>query len=214
MTRTSGHQPRRTCIITREVLPREDLLRFVLSPDGEVMFDLKGNLPGRGAWLVPRREVVEQAVQRRAFNRAFKAQVKVSADLPGQVAAQLRGAALSALSLARKAGEAVAGFEKVREALRGGEAVVLIEAADGARDGREKILRLARAVAPHVEVVNVFDAGELGLAFGRERVIHAAMKPGGLARRFVHLARKAEGLASDAGHAPEPPVKEMDRNGQ
>ena len=214
MPRNSAHEPERTCIVTRRTAPRAELLRFVLSPDGEVVFDVKGTLPGRGAWVAPERGVLEEAVRRRAFARAFRAQVKVADDLPRQVLAQLKDAALSALSLARKAGQAVAGFEKVREALRNGEAALLIEAADGARDGREKILRLARAVAPGVAVVNVFNSQELGLAFGRERVIHAAMKPGGLARKFAHLARKIEGLAGSATRQQAAPVQMMDRNGQ
>ncbi len=195
------HQPQRSCIVTRQTLPREELLRFVLSPAGEVVFDLKAALPGRGAWLLPDRQVIEQAVQRRAFNRAFKAQAKVADDLPEQVEQQLRQAALSTLSLARKAGEAVAGFEKVREALRGQEVAVLLEAKDGARDGREKILRLLRAVQADVPLLMSFDSAELGLAFGRERVIHAAMKPGGLARKLLQHARKLQGVAGDA-----PPV--------
>ena len=194
----SDHKPERTCIVTRQTRPRAELLRFVRAPDGTVVFDLKGSLPGRGAWLVPEREVLEEAVQRNAFARAFRARTKVSPDLPQQVAQQLREAALTTLSLARRAGEAVAGFEKVRELLRKGEAGVLIAAVDGARDGREKLLRLAHAVKPDMPVVGIFDSTQLGLAFGRERVIHAAMKPGGLARKFLHLAGKLRTVADTA----------------
>ena len=102
--------PERTCIATRETHPRAALLRFVLSPDGEVVFDLKGNLPGRGTWVKPERAALEEAIRRRAFPRAFRAQARVPDDLPERVAAQLKEAAIATLSLARKAGEAVAGF--------------------------------------------------------------------------------------------------------
>ena len=204
MAASRGHQPQRTCIVSRRTLPREEMLRFVLSPSGEVVFDLKAALPGRGAWLAPAPGIVEEAVKRRAFNRAFKTQAKVPDDLPAQVERQLRQAAVSALSLARKAGEAVAGFEKVREAIRVGEVAVLLEAADGARDGREKVLRLARAVNAEMPVLDVFDSAELGLAFGRERVIHAAMKPGGLARKLLQHARKLQGLTGDESSADTP----------
>ena len=196
MGKRTDHVPERTCIATRETHPRAALLRFVLAPGGEVVFDLKGDLPGRGAWVKPARDALEEAIGRRAFSRAFRAQVKVPADLPERVVAQLREAAVSTLSMARKAGEAVAGFEKVREALRDGDVAVLLEATDGAQDGRRKVMALAQAAKPDVALVETLDSRELGLAFGRERVIHAAMKPGGLARKFLQLARKLAGLTN------------------
>ncbi len=215
MGRKSDHTAERTCIVTRQTRPREELLRFVRAPDGMVVFDLKGELPGRGAWVMPSREALAEAVKRNAFARAFKAASKAPADLPQQVERQLAEAALATLSLARRAGEAVAGFEKVREWLRKGEAGVLIEAADGAADGRERIMRLAHAVAPDIPLVETLDSAELGLAFGRERVIHAAMKPGGLAREFLRLADKLRGLRSDAVRQRGPsPAWKTERNGQ
>ena len=191
------HVPQRTCIATRQTLPREDLLRFVLAPDGRVVFDLKGSLPGRGAWLAPERAAFEEALRRRAFSRAFKAPAQVPPDLHAQVLGQLRRAALDALSLARKAGEATFGFEKVRQALKRGEVAVLIAAHDGARDGRSKLAALKKALESDIPVVETFSAAELGLAFDRERVIHAAIRPGGLARKFLRLADKLARLQTD-----------------
>jgi predicted RNA-binding protein YlxR (DUF448 family) len=194
MGRRTDHVPERTCIATRETHPRAALLRFVLSPEGEVVFDLKGDLPGRGAWVKPERAALAEAIRRRAFSRAFKAAARVPEDLPEQVIARLKEAAIDTLSLARKAGQAVAGFDKVREALRNGDVAVIVEAVDGAADGRSKILALARATSAGATLVEMLDSRELGLAFGRERGIHAAMKPGGLARKFTDLAGKLAGL--------------------
>ncbi len=215
MGRKTDHVPERTCIATRETHPRAALLRFVLSPDGEVVFDLKGNLPGRGAWVKPARDALEEAVRRRAFSRAFKAPVKAPDGLPERVVSQLKEAAIATLSLARKAGAAMAGYDKVREALRAGDVAVLIAAVDGAEDGRRKLLALARAANPGAMLVETLDSRELGLAFGRERVIHAAMKPGGLADKFLQLARKVAGLTNGrvepvAISRPE----EMEKNGR
>ena len=214
MGKRTDHVPERTCIATRETHPRAALLRFVLSPDGEVVFDLKGDLPGRGAWVKPERAALEEAIRRRAFSRAFKAQAKVPDDLSERVIAQLKEAAIATLSLARKAGEAVAGFEKVREALRNDDVALLIEATDGAEDGRRKVLALAEAVKPGVMLVETLDSRELGLAFGRERVIHAAMKPGGLARKFLDVARKLAGLTDGRVMPVGPRQEEMEQYGR
>ena len=214
VARRTEHVPERTCIVTRETLPRAALLRFVLAPDGEVVFDLKGNLPGRGAWVKPERAALEEAIRKRAFSRAFKAQAKVPDDLYERVVAQLKEAAIATLSLARKAGEAVAGFDKVREIVRAGEAAVLVEATDGAEDGRRKVLALAAAVTPGAMVVETFDSRELGLAFGREHAIHAAMKPGGLAQRFLDLARKLAGLTDGRVVPAGDRQEEMEQSGR
>ena len=214
MGKKTDHVPERTCIATRETHPRAALLRFVLAPDGEVVFDLKGSLPGRGAWVKPARAALEEAMRRRAFSRAFRAPAKVPDDLPERVIAQLKEAAIATLSLARKAGEAVAGFEKVREALRHGEVAALIAAIDGAHDGRRKVLALAEASNPGTTLVETLDSGELGLAFGRERVIHAAMKPGGLARKFLDLARKLAGLTGGRVAPVTARQEEMEQSGR
>jgi predicted RNA-binding protein YlxR (DUF448 family) len=46
-----GGAEERMCALTRAIAPRAELVRFVASPDGEVVPDLKECLPGRGMWL-------------------------------------------------------------------------------------------------------------------------------------------------------------------
>ena len=133
----------RRCVATGAALTPEEGLRFVLSPDGELAPDFSGKLPGRGAWLTPDRALLEAALKKGAFARSFKAGVKAPADLAARIEAGLAKQALSALGLARRAGDAVTGFEKVRAALGGGSAAVLVNAADGGEDGRRKLAGLA-----------------------------------------------------------------------
>ncbi len=207
----------RTCIATRRSLPRERMLRFVLSPGGEVVFDLKGNLPGRGAWLAPIPQAFEQARATRAFARAFKAPARVPEDLRGHVLSQLARAALDTLSLARGAGEAVAGFEKTRALLKSRQAAVLVQAADGGVHGRRRLRALLKATGRDIPVVESLAATQLGLAFGRGRVIHAAMKDGGLARRFLRLTRLHAALCGAPAHSPQchgARPMEMEQNGR
>ena len=186
--------PRRTCIVTRRVLPREALLRFVLGPGDEVVFDPDADLPGRGAWLVPGAGVLAEAVRRNAFARAFRRRVVVSPDLPRRVREELRRRLLATLSMARKAGAATSGFDRVGEWIDRGRVAVLVEAADGAADGRRKLLARLRRAGGEAEMVDLLDSEQLGLAFGRPNVIHAALEDGGLARKFLKLARLIRAL--------------------
>jgi len=120
-------------------------MRFVRAPDGSVVADLKHNLPGRGAWVTARHAVVAEAVRKGLFKRALKNEVQVAPDLPDQVEALLIQRARESVSLANKAGQAVAGFTKVESALRSGQVIGLIEASDGADDGRNKLKNLVKS---------------------------------------------------------------------
>ncbi len=177
----------RSCIVTRKAGPEDELVRFVLSPDGEVVPDLQRKLPGRGCWVSLDRVVLAEAVKTRAFNRGFKGEARIPPDLADRVGLLLRQQALSHLSLARKAGEAVCGFTKVEEALQKGPVRLLLHAAEASGDGNRKLDRLK---GPSTLSCGIFTSVEMDLAFGRANVIHAAVAAGGLAERLVGYLRR------------------------
>ena len=189
-SREAPENPVRRCLATGEVADKSDLVRFVVGPDATVVPDVDGKLPGRGMWVSASREVVDKAVAKRLFSRAAKRTTTAPADLADTVEALLARRCLSYLGLAVRAGEAVTGFEKVREQLRKRQAVVLLAASDAADDGRDKLARLAEGVM----VVGLFTRAELSLAIGRENVVHAALRRGGLADRFVVEAARLSGF--------------------
>jgi len=177
--------PVRTCIVERARKERPFLLRFVLSPQGSAVPDIKGNLPGRGVWVTAQKEIVEQAVKRRAFQRAFRKPVLVAEDLPLQVEQLFKRSALERLSICNKAGLVVAGFAKVEEALSRGEIAGLLHASDGAEGGKAKLDRKFAAIysgKDHIGPRNCFTSAEISLAAGSTNVIHAGVKDGGASR--------------------------------
>jgi len=180
----------RRCIVSGERLPRESLLRFVVAPGGEVVPDLAGGLPGRGLWLTPSREMVETAIRKRAFDRAARRSVKVPVDLAERLEALLLARCQQAIGLARRGGKAVAGFEKVTQALARREVGLLLAASDGAADGRRKIAALAAGLP----VVEILSSAEIGQAFGRDFAVHASIGPGPLAGRLKADAGKLKGI--------------------
>jgi uncharacterized protein len=181
-----GDDPRRRCIVTRAVRPKTELLRFVLAPDGGIVPDLAGSLPGRGIWVSSRRPVLEKAIASKAFARAAKTpSARMEADLADRIADMLLRRCLDLIGLARRAGQAVAGFEKVADAMRHGRAALLLEASDGARNGRAKLRSLRRSEGERraemrsgdreLPVISLFTGEELGVPFGREFVVHVAV---------------------------------------
>jgi predicted RNA-binding protein YlxR (DUF448 family) len=186
----------RLCIVTREVRPVADMIRFVVGPERQVVPDLKRRLPGRGVWVTASRAAVAEAAGRRAFARGFKADVRVPPDLAGTVEALIERSALDALGIVRKAGRVVAGFVRVENALADEPVVALVHAADAGRDGARKIAAAARRhlgeKADGLAVVEAFTAAQLDLAFGRPNVVHAALLAGPASDGFLARYRSLE----------------------
>ena len=178
--------PERTCIVTREQKPEDELIRFVLSPSGEVVPDLKRKLPGRGCWVTRSRETLAEAVKRKGFGRALGEGAKADPGLPDLVGILLRKDLVQALSLCRKAGLALSGFTKVEDALGKGHVAALIHVATAAADGAAK---LDRHCGENTAILDFFAPHELDLAFGRENVVHAAVNEGGQARNLLDLVK-------------------------
>jgi len=182
--------PERRCLASGRVAAKASLIRLVVGPDGKAVPDLDAKLPGRGHYLAPERAVVERAEAKGLIRRATGAEVE--AGLADRLEALLVRRLIERIGLARKAGHAVAGFEKVREHLRAGgtERAVLLEASDGAADGRAKLVPLA----PGAAVVDCLDASELAQAFGREHTVHGFVARGAFAERIRLEAERLKGL--------------------
>ncbi len=181
--------PERRCIATGETQPASGLIRFVIGPDNQVVPDLAGKLPGRGIWVASDKAALEKAAGKGLFARAARAPVTVPDDLPNLVEQMLARRVVELLSLARKSGGAVSGYEKVKDWLGKEEADVLLQAEDGSARGKTKL-----STPQWGSYIGWLTADELGLAFGREKVIHAALGAGGLTKRVVAEAQRLKGL--------------------
>lgn len=187
--------PERRCIATGRVRPRAELVRFVVGPGDQVVPDLAARLPGRGIWVSATRAALELAAKRNLFARAVRRPVTLPDDLPDLIEALLARRVIDMVSLARKSGQAVAGFEKVRDLAQRGEMALLVQASDGSPRGKTK-LRAADAAQGQIDILQ---ASELGFAFGRDRVIHAALRAGGLTERVVEEAARLAGVRGQIG---------------
>jgi uncharacterized protein len=193
--RTDRSATMRMCAVTREVRPIGELIRFVVSPQGEVIPDLKRKLPGRGLWVSASRRTVAEAVRRNQFSKGFKREIRAAATLPADTEALLVRGATEALAMVAKAGQVVSGFSKVEGALREGQAQALIHASDGAADGIRKLDAIVRQKHGNPDesqespvkfpIVNVLTSAELDLALGRSNVIHAALLAGPASKTFL-----------------------------
>ena len=182
--------PERKCIVSGLSQPKAGLIRFAISPEGVVVADVLGRLPGRGVYVSADRAAIEKAAKKGLFSRAARQAVTAPDGLADLIEGQLLLRVVELLAMTRKAGKAVTGYEKVKEWLAKGQGRVLIQASDGSERGKTKLH------PPQGEgtFIGCLSSGELGLAFGRERAIHAALAAGGLTTRVVEEAARLAGI--------------------
>jgi predicted RNA-binding protein YlxR (DUF448 family) len=214
--RTTARETERLCAATGTVRPIADMIRFVLSPEGAAVPDLKRRLPGRGVWITATRDALKSAITRKAFARSFKCDVRTAPDLLDRTERLLERAALDALAIAYKARRVAAGFAKVEAALLHGNALALLHASDAARDGVRKLDAAMRRNADGdgtLAVLNAFTSAQLDLALGRANVVHAALLAGPESKVVLTRARRLERFRTGmSGPAAEKPEK-WERNG-
>jgi uncharacterized protein len=188
--RTDRSATMRMCAVTRQVRPIDELIRFVVSPQSEVIPDLKRKLPGRGLWVSASHRAVAEAVRRNQFNKGFRRELRVAATLAADCESLLVRSVIDALAMAAKAGQIVSGFSKVQGALEQGHVEALIHASDGAVDGIRKLDAIVRQNAGindesrKFPVVTALTSEQLDLALGRSNVIHAALLAGPANKKF------------------------------
>lgn len=197
----------RTCIVTRKSGSADELIRFVAGPDGHLVPDIKGVLPGRGAWVCASRPVVEEAIKRKVFSRSLKTEVVADYGLVDLVDKLLVKSALGSLALARKAGAIVTGSTKVENAIRTRQARIVLHSKEAAYDGRRKIEQAIystkRENGKDIPVMCLFNSDEMGVAFGDNHVVHAALLNVQAADGFIKTAHKLVAYRGVERNEPE-----------
>jgi uncharacterized protein len=205
---TDRAEPTRRCIATRASLPISRLVRFVVAPDATVVPDIAEKLPGRGLWLRAERDIIDKACSSDLFSRACGENVVRPNDLSDRLEQLLAARCFDLIGLARRAGQAVAGHEKVRGALRAAgrhesgrrrSSEVLLIASDGPPDAARRMA----ALSPGAVILRTFDGAALGAAFGRERVVYAVVDRGAIADRLVVETHRLQGFRSMPESGPE-----------
>jgi len=188
----------RRCIATGDTLPTSNLVRFVLGPDDMVTPDISERLPGRGIWVSANRKDLAKAVEQNLFSKSAKQKVNIPDGLADLTEKLIAKRAIDLISMARKSGHAICGYEKTKSAMMSERWYILLQAEDGSAPQKQKI----RPSAVANSYISCFTAQELGLAFGRDNVIHAAVSKGGLSARILLEANRLTGFRATGAASP------------
>lgn len=215
-----SHVPERKCILSGEHGARDKLIRLALSPDGEVLPDVRARAPGRGAWIGVDRAALEEAVRkgklRGALHRAFKTdRLTIPEDLAERLASALRQTVLDRLGLEARAGTLITGADRIETAARRGELHALLHAADAGEDGRRSLDQALRVGAragggPREGLVFPAERTILSLALGRQNVVHIGIIDAAAAARVLSALTRwrafigaDEGLSAASAESPD-----------
>ena len=180
--------PMRKCLVTGSVNAKTDLIRFVIGPEKNLIADIDQILPGRGYWVKADRQTIEKALQKNVFVKMIEEKIVIEKDLLLRIESQLKSKVLQQISLSRKAGQAIFGFDKIKASLLSKSIYLLIQAVDGSEKEKRRILTKS---IPNV-INNCLTGSELGKAFGRERVVHCALFKSAFIEKIIFNANQKE----------------------
>ena len=115
------------------------MYRFVVDPENQVLPDLAAKLPGRGLWIKADRFSLQSAIEKKLFDKITRQNLKIKEGLIIELETLQSRRLLDLIRLARKAGQAVCGYEKVKELLSKDKVALLIQAFDGSGRGKSKL---------------------------------------------------------------------------
>ncbi len=186
--------PQRTCLACRQIKDKNQLIRYVVAPDGTITVDYLMRLPGRGAYTCFATRCIHDAVKKNSFQRSFKGRCLPvdSVQLIGQVAQAVERKITSLIGMARKSRQFISGSNAVAEALKKKSSLALIIiATDISANIERKIVTLARR--NHIDTIRFYDKQTMGQLLGREERSVIAIQTGLLADSLLkelHLHRE------------------------
>ena len=184
--KTVQEKPQRSCVCCREARDKTGLLRFVMSPGGEVLPDIDPRLPGRGAYVCNSSSCLQKAINQRLFSRSFKAQTSTmeSGAMVELVSRLMREKILGYLGMANRAGKIVSGGSMVADAIRDKiKPGLVLVATDVSADIASKIIYLADKHGVRFETVLTKD--DFGAILGKAPRSAVAIRQGGFVDRLA-----------------------------
>lgn len=178
----------RRCIVSNVIKSHEEMIRFVISPEGLVTPDLEGRLPGRGYWVTARHNELHKAVSTDVFAKASRGKAEVPPAMINTILTLARKSALNTLGLARRGWNVEFGYDHVRQAITAQKVGLILVASNVPVE----ISRKLDGVKGDIPVINLFTTAELSQALGRESLAFASVNKGQwTARLLVECKRLA-----------------------
>ena len=190
--------PQRTCVSCRDNKPQDQLVRFVVDPNGSLTVDYRHKLPGRGAYTCINKNCLATAVEKKQFQRSFRGACE-NVDynvLVAELNSSIEQKVINLLGMGRKSGQIISGSNAVISALRhGGELSIVILTTDISSAIAEKIRTLSDRCK--VKSSQLLDKNLLGQILGKSERSVVAVQQGALAESILIELQRYEQLVRE-----------------
>ncbi|HXW53658.1 MAG TPA: DUF448 domain-containing protein [Myxococcota bacterium] len=186
----------RTCLACRHKAKKLELCRFVRAKDGEICFDIKGDLPHRGAWVCAKKSCLFRAFNKKLLFRREKTLPIDQEVMLSHITETVKKSALSTLGLIKRQGKLEAGRDAVCRTLALGRAMVLILAKDVSKRSERELTQLALRSNTVSTVETSFVMEELGQCLGRKKTGVVALMESRITNELLSRIDKLKGLES------------------
>ncbi|MDX2493877.1 MAG: DUF448 domain-containing protein [Desulfuromusa sp.] len=190
--------PQRTCVACRQTKDKNQLVRYVVAPDGAVLVDYRQRLPGRGAYTCFTAECLRDAVKKNSFQRCFKVP-NYSVDttqLMQQLIMAVEQKITNLIGMSRKSGQLISGSNMIIDALRKKSSIALVIIADDISSGiGSKIEGLAKR--EDIATAHLYNKQMIGQMIGKEERSVIAVQNGLLADSLLNELRRYEQLVRE-----------------
>jgi len=130
--------PMRKCLVTGITFEKKELIRFVIDPKNNLIADVDQILPGRGYWVKTDRQIITKALQKNIFLKAVRKKISIDINLISSIEGQIKQKIIQQISMSRKAGKVIYGFEKIKSTLLTNTIKLLIQAKDGSEKEKKE----------------------------------------------------------------------------
>ncbi len=178
------------CIIKDKFFEKKLMLKLVLSPDGKIILDLNEKLPGKHIWISSERNSLIEAENRNLFSNFFGIKKDENKKILINIISFLKKRIVQRISLARKSSYAICGYEKIKSALFLNKIDLLIQASDGSKKEKNRL----KGKFYNKSLIECLKSSEIGVAFGRDYIIHAGILSNGFNEKFKNDVQKLNNL--------------------
>ncbi|MCL2760983.1 MAG: DUF448 domain-containing protein [Desulfuromonadales bacterium] len=172
--------PERSCLGCKSKKEKNELLRFVITPERVLVPDFLGKLPGRGAYTCFNKKCIAEALRLHQFSRSFKGEI-IAPALDGlfeQLQLLFIERILSLIALANRAGNVISGSDSIIDGLKKKKIKFLIISKDISVETADRFLSIAEKTG--VASYQFLTKEELAKPLGKELRVAIALSSGGI----------------------------------
>ena len=184
---------KRNCFVTKIEFKQKKLLRFVIGPNNDIIFDDSGKLSGHSFWLTPSKKIINKAIKQKLFEKEVNHHIQIRTDLFNHVKQTIKKRCLDYISLANKAGLVNIGLQKLKIKKISKNIRLLVLSTPYSKSTKSALNKIYE----NIEIIELFDSKELGQSLGKDSITTLGITKSKLSDKLINEIQKYQYLEDD-----------------